>query len=176
MDFFKVVNNAVHEGQLNTLLIYKADRIDNSQVHALSIGHTDCWLASDQHNQLFSGAPPPFCLHITYKNGCMNPLRSYLPSDMRKIRDQSRDPINYYKFQLARETMARIIAMGIKKQAIGGVYHRSRAGKSLFYRIHTTVTNIRRSANPPRSCSPTLAMSSKIKCDIKKPNFFTGEC
>ena len=114
-------------------------------------------MARDQHNQLFPGAPPPFCLHITYENGGMNPLRSYLPADMRKIREQLRDPINYDRFQLVRETMARIIAMGIKKQPIGGAYHRSRAGKSLFYRIHNILTHIRKSTNLPRSHTPTLA-------------------
>ena len=87
----------------------------------------------------------------------MDPLRSYLPADMRKIRDQSRDPINYDRFRLVSETMARIIAMGIKKQAIGGAYHRSRAGKSLYHRIHTIVTHTRRSTNPPRSCTQTLS-------------------
>ena len=42
--FLKVVNNTIQEGQLNTLLIYKADGIDNSRVYAncitLSIGYT----------------------------------------------------------------------------------------------------------------------------------------
>ena len=53
-------------------------------------------------------------------------------SDMRKFRDQSRDPINYDIFQLDRKTKASIIARGIKIQPIGGAYCRSRAGKSLF--------------------------------------------
>lgn len=105
------------------------------------------------------------------KNGGMNPLRSYLPDDMRKIRDQSKDPINYDRFQLVRETMARIIAMDIKKQAIGGAYHRSSAGKSLFHRIHTILTHIRRSTNPPRSCTPTLA-SFPMSNVLSKTFFF----
>ena len=79
--FLNVVNNTIQEGQLNTLLTYKADGIDNRQVHAncipLSIGHKECWLASDQHNQLFPRTPFPFCLHIKYKNRGMNPVRSY---------------------------------------------------------------------------------------------------
>ena len=147
----KAVNSTVQEGQLNSLLVYKAEGIDNSRVHSkcitLSISHTECWLASDQHNHLFPGAPPPFHVHITYENGGMNHFRSYLPADMRKIREQLRDPINYNRFQLVRDTMVGIIAMVIKKQPIGGAYHRSRAGKSLFHRICTIVTHIWRSIN-----------------------------
>ena len=95
---------------------------------------------------------------------------------MRKIRDQSRDPINYDRFMLERETMARIIAMGIKKQPIRGAYHRSRAGKTMFHRIHTIVTHIRKSTNPPKSHTPTLVSFSKVKYVIKKPTSLTGEC
>ena len=81
---------------------------------------------------------------------------SYLPADMRKIRDQSRDPINYDRFQLERETMARIIVMSIKT-----AYRRSisqiKGWKIPVLQQHTIVTHIRKSTSPPRSHTPTLA-------------------
>ena len=60
----KVVNSTVQESHLNTLLVYKAEGIDNSQVHAkcitLSIVHTECLLASEHTQSAVSRGTTPF--------------------------------------------------------------------------------------------------------------------
>ena len=69
----------------------------------------------------------------------MSEIMKYTEEEMRVIRTAtySQHPSN----PLSNFTMSWIIALGIKRQPVDTPYRRSRAGKSLFKKIHAIISN-----------------------------------
>ena len=89
------------------------------------------------------------------------------------IKQVSHLPQHYHIFQLSKETMASIIALGIRKRSREQPYRRSRAGNKLFHRIHSIISSSKKLATGKKSLISTIDHTNLQPVPISK---FTSKC